>query len=285
MAWFDDQINFCIHFSFYDIKKNFRKFVSDFLMYSFSFFAQKIWQENKKRVDWNSKFNLKPDPISPLAKITKMDDTLTAFLQGSKSAVMEQLQKDICDIQLIPSVPDDVKKVFRHAKNLHIYGFFCYNFFAIAQHYAYLALESAIKNRYYQSFGTENILSNKKGETIRIGKFHHQDIIDFCRRTKGWNVRSLKINDEKFAFIQEELLEWLVKKKVITLWEKRKCKRGMNLRNLMSHLTRAYVFPPGYSVQSLEFVSDLINRIYSTSPCNSKGKSPDVFPLDFSPEM
>ena len=279
----DDQINVCIQFSFYNITKNFRKFVSDFLMFPFSFFAQKIWQENRKSVEWNSKFNVKPDPILPLSKIAEMDETLKAFLPVSKGEAIKKLQKDICDIQLIPNVPEDVTKVFRHAKNLHIYGFFCYNFYAIAQHYAYLTLESAIKNRYYQSFEKENILTNKKGETVKIGRFDHQRIIDFCRRNKGWNARNLKINNEKFSFSQEELLEWLVKKKIITMWEKRKCKRGINLRNRMSHLTSAYVFPPGYSVQALEFVSDLINRMYSTSSCHTNGKSDDVFPLDFSP--
>ena len=282
-GWCNDEVDFYTQFPLYNITDNFRKFVSDFLMFAFSFFAEKIRWKFQKTVDWNSKFNLDPDPILPMTEIAKMDETLSAFLPFSKGAGIERLQKDVCDIQLIPNVPEDVKKVFRHAKNLHIYGFFCYNFFAIAQHYAYLALESAIKNRYYQSFGKENILTNKKGETVKIGRFDHQNIIDFCRRNKGWNVHNLKINNEKFAFSSEELLEWLVKKKIITMWEKRKCKRGINLRNRMSHLTSAYVFPPGYSVQALEFVSDMINKIYSTSSRHTKGKSPDVFPLDFSP--
>ena len=201
----------------------------------------------------------------------------------AEGAGIERLQKDISNIQLIPNVPEDVKKVFRHAKDLHIYGFFRYNFFAIAQHYAYLALESAIKNRYYQSFGKEVTLTNKKGETVRMGRIDHQGITDFCRKRRGWNARNLKIDGEKFAFSTKELLEWLVRKKIITMWERRKCERGMDLRNRMSHLTRAYIFPPGYSVQALEFVSDIINKMYSASTCRTNADSQSVFPLDFSP--
>jgi hypothetical protein len=51
----------------------------------------------------------------------------------------------------------------------------------------------------------------------------------------------------------------------------------------MSHLTRAYVFPPGYSVEALEFVADIINKLYSSSTCRTNNNSRSVFPLDFSP--
>lgn len=282
-GWCDDEVNFCVQFPLYDIKKNFDKFVFDFLVFPFDSFLGKMRQKFGKGVDWNSKFNLKPDPILPISEITKMDEILRAFLPFSEGAGIEKLQEDICNIQLIPNVPEDVKKVFRHAKNLHIYGFFHYNFFAIAQHYAYLALESAIKNRYYQSFGKENTLENEKGETVKMGRIDHQTIIDFCRRAKGWNVHRLKINGEKFAFYPAELLDWLVKMGIITEWERKQCAIGMRLRNLMSHLTRAYVFPPGYSVEALEFVADIINKLYSSSTSCTNNNSKDVFPLDFSP--
>jgi len=282
-GWCDDEASFYVQFPLYDIKKNPRKFVFDFLAYPFDSFLGKMRQKFGRGVDWNSKFELKPDPILPISEITKMDKTTGAFLPFSEGASIEKLQEDICNIQLIPNVPGDVKTVFRHAKNLHIYGFFCYNFFAISQHYAYLALESAIKNRYYQSFGKENTLENEKGETVKVGSIDHQTIIDFCRTTKGWNYRKVKINGEKFAFTTVELLDWLVKKKIITEWERKQCDNGMKLRHLMSHLTRTYVFPPSYSVEALEFVADIINKLYSSSTCSTNNNSKSVFPVDYSP--
>jgi len=262
IGWSDDETNFYTQFPLYDIKNNFREFVLDFVLFGFNIFGLKISEKFRKGLDWNSKFNLKPDPIFPISEITKMDKTLSAF-SGIEEGGIEELQKDVSDIQLIPAVPEDVKRVFQHAKDLYIYGFFRYNFFTIAQHYAYLALESAIKNRYYQSFDKEIVLTSDKGEPVKVGRMDHQLIIDLCRK-RGWNARKIRINNEKFAFTKEELLDWLVKKEIITRWEKRLCERGMRLRDLMSHLTRAQILPPGYSVEALRFVADLINKIYFT---------------------
>ena len=262
-GWSDDEITFYTQFPCYNIKNNFERFVFDFLTLGFDFFAEKIREKFRKGIDWNSKFDLKPDPILPMSEITKMDKTLSAFSRFAEGDGVEELQKNICSIQLIPGVPEDVKRVFQHSKDLYIYGFFRYNFFTIAQHYAYLALESAIKNRYYQSFGKEITLTNQKGESVKMGSIDHQRIIDFCRKRKGWNPRRLKINGEKFAFETWELLDWLVRKRIITIWERKRCQLGMDLRNRMSHLTSAQILTPGYSYQALNFVADIINKLYS----------------------
>lgn len=262
-GWCDDEINFYTQFPLYNIKNNFRKFVLDFLVHAFDPLAAKIRQKFRKGIDWVSKFNLRPDPILPMSEITKMDKTLSLLLPFAEGVGIEKLQKDVSNLQLIPSVPDDVKRVFRHAKDLYIYGFFRYSFFTIAQHYAYLALESAIKNRYYQSFGKEIILTNEKGETVKMGRIDHQAVIDFCRRRKGWSRYRLKINGEKFAFRTEELLDWLVRKGIINRWERKQCESGMRLRHLMSHLTHAPILTPSYSMRALEFVADITNKLYS----------------------
>lgn len=50
-------------------------------------------------------------------------------------------------------MPEEVKKVFNAAKRLHIFGYFEYYFFTISQHYVFLALESALRNRYNEIYG------------------------------------------------------------------------------------------------------------------------------------
>jgi hypothetical protein len=282
IGWYDNNSSYT-QFALYNIKEKPQKFVFDFSSFVFRFLEEKIVKETAKGIDWNKTHSLKSDPIMSISELTKMDDTLNAFMPFSKGAGIEKLQEDICDIQLIPSVPETVKRVFRYAKDLHIYAFFRYNFFTIAQHYAYLALESAIKIRYYQSFGKENTLENEKGETLRTGRIDHQKIIDICRRRKGWDFRKLKINGEKFAFRQGELHKWLVKRGIITMWERKPCERGMRLRNIMSHLTHTYVFPPAYSVQALEFVADIINKLYSIAGPATDINSKSVFRVDLTP--
>ncbi|GAJ07598.1 unnamed protein product, partial [marine sediment metagenome] len=191
----------------------------------FLVFASNLSRRYKKHIDWKVKYNLSADSILSLSEITKMDKTLESFVRFTEGEGIEGYQKDICNIQLIPRVPEDVKKVFQRAKDLYIYGFFRYNFYTISQHYAYLALESAIKNRYYQSFGN-NILLTCNDETVKINRLDHQLVIDICSKKKGWNVRKIKINEEKFAYSTGELLNWLNKKGIINLWEKKLCKRG-----------------------------------------------------------
>jgi hypothetical protein len=261
-GWGDDEIDFYTQFPLYNIKNNFRNFVSDYLVFAFQPLATKIRQKFGKSIDLASKFNLRPDSILPISEITKMDKTLDSLLPSAEGAGIEELQKNVSNLQLIPRVPEEAKRVFRRAKDLYIYGFFRYSFFTIAQHYAYLALESAIKNRYYQSFGKEVTLTNKKGETVKMGYMDHQKVIDFCRGRKSWDSYNLEINGEKFAFRTGELLDWLVRNEIINRWERKQCESGMRFRHLMSHLTYPSIFPPSYSVRALEFVADIINRLY-----------------------
>jgi len=263
IGFFDDQTNLYVQFSPYDIRKYFNKFVFDFLSHVFdSAVVQRIRETSRKGVDWLSKFKLNPDPIVPYAELVKMDKIVGFFPRFSEGTGIEKLQEDTCNIQLMPGVPEEVVRIFRNAKDLYIYGFFRYSFFTIAQHYAFLALESAIKNRYYQSFPKENTLTNERGESVKIGDIDHQRIIDFCRRNR-WNVYKLRINGEKFAFKTSDLLDWLEHKGIVTRWERKLCNRGMDIRNYMSHLTSPSVIMPSHSAQSLAFVADLINRLYS----------------------
>jgi hypothetical protein len=282
-GWWNGGTALYVQLPLYDVRSNLRQFANDFThLFLDSYLTEKIRQASGQAVDWSSKFNLPSDTILPLSDIVKMDETLAAFLPAPESAGMEQLQKDICSIQLIPSVPGDVKEIFQHAKKLHIYGFFHYIFFTISQHYAYLTLESAIKNRYCMSFGDTNVLTNKKGETVEMGKIDHQDVWDLCHR-RGWRMEQLTINGEKFAATTKDLLDWLVKSKIATEWERKLCAKGMNFRNIMSHLTHPLVFPPSYSVRALSFVADIINRLYLSSPPRTNDKSRKVFRVDYTP--
>jgi hypothetical protein len=280
-GWFEDEVGTFTQFLRYDIKAHSQRFVFDFLTDPFHLIAERTCWKARKHVDWDSKFGPHPDPILPAEDLTKIDRTVDAFESFSGPGGIEKLQEGICSIHLIPSVPGSVKKVFQDAKDLHTYGFFRYSFFAVAQHYAYLALESAIKNRYYQSFGKENTLQNEKGETMKVGSIDHQTMIDLCRRMK-WDIRKLQINGEKFAYHPRELLDWLVRKKIINEWERKQCDKGILLRNIMSHPTRALVFPPDYSMKALEFAADFINRLYSSSAYQADDSRP-VFPLDLTP--
>lgn len=259
-GWFDDKIEFYVQFPLYNIKNNFERFVSDFLAIPFNSLAGRMRRGFNRSVYWNSRFNLKPDPVLSASEITRMDRTLGGFLPFSEGAGIEELQRDICDILLIPNVPDPVKEVFRRAKDLFTFGFFRYRFFAISLHYSYLALESAVRHKYYQSLG-EKVLLSEKGETVEMRRIDHQTVINLCKR-KGWDIRKLRINNQKFPVSGKALVNWLLRKGIIKIWEKKLCDSGMDSRNIMSHITHPPTLPPGYGVRALEFVADIINRIW-----------------------
>jgi hypothetical protein len=103
IGWFQGDVY--TQFPLYDIRANFQKFVLDFLANPFSVLTAEACRNVRKRVDWCPKFSLKPDPVVVMSEITKMDETLGGFPPFSERAGIEKLQEDICNIQLIPSVP------------------------------------------------------------------------------------------------------------------------------------------------------------------------------------
>lgn len=142
----------------YDILEEPEMHARDFMRFFGTTFGYKILEKFEKRIDYNAKYGLKSDPVLPLSELLKKDITFRPFVKVDKSGepheiTLEDLQKSVCDIQLIPTVPEGVRKVFNAAKRLHIFGYFEYYFFTISQHYAFLALESALRNRYSEIYG------------------------------------------------------------------------------------------------------------------------------------
>ena len=141
----------------YDILEKPEEYTRDFMHSFWITFGHKILQKFERRIDYNSKYGLKSDPVLPLSELLKKDKIFSSFVKVDKSGepreiTIEDLQESVCDIQLIPNVPEGVKKVFDAAKRLHIFGYFEYYFFTISQHYAFLALESALRNRYSEIY-------------------------------------------------------------------------------------------------------------------------------------
>ena len=142
----------------YDILENPEEYARDFIDSFWMTFGDKILQKFERKIDYNSKYGLKSDAILPLSEILKKDKKFSSFVKVDEYArhheiTIEDLQKSICGIQLIPDVPEEVKNVFKAAKRLHIFGYFEYYFFTVSQHYAFLALESALRNRYNEMHG------------------------------------------------------------------------------------------------------------------------------------
>jgi hypothetical protein len=254
IGWADDNLTFYTQFTVYNIKNNFERFVLDFYTYFIGLVGDKLSEKFKKVIDYNRLFNLKPDPILPLEEFIKRND-----IEGFLHLSFHDLQERVCNFQLIPDVPEHVKRVFDNAKKLFIFGYLHYQFFTISQHYAYLALESGIRHRYNLSLGKKAKITNPKGESIEISP-SWMYIHIFCKMNRGWNSKRIKVNGEDFPYNNRRLLNWLLEKKIVTRWERKQYDVGINMRNILSHLEFAPIHGPGSS--AIKIIADRINRLF-----------------------
>lgn len=253
IAWTDDNRNFYTQFRRYNIKNNIERFVSDFYGDIMGLMGPIFVEKFKKIIDYNRLFNLKSDPILSLEEFIKRND-----IQGLLGSSFQDLQERVCNFQLIPSVPEHVKRVFDNAKKLFIFGYLNYQFFTISQHYAYLALESAIRHRYNRSLGEKAKITKTKTESIDISPSWRE--IDRVCRNKGWDRSKIKVNGKKFPYNNRRLLDWLVEKNIINKWERKQYDVGINMRNIFSHLEFAPISFPKSS--TVEIIANRINRLF-----------------------
>lgn len=209
----------------YDILEKREEYITDFIKLFWITFGYQLLEKFEKRIDYNTQYGLKSDPVLPLSELLKKDIAFSPFVKVDKSGesheiTLEDLQKSVCDIQLIPTVPEGVREVFNAAKRLHIFGYFEYYFFTISQHYAFLALESALRNRY-------NEVSCKHKKFIKL----------------------------------YEIIKELVQKGIIPKGEANRYDAGRNLRNFLSHLSNPPILIPTYSL--LKRVAYQINQIWT----------------------
>lgn len=256
-GWSRDDVSYIGDFPHFDILANLEKYIEHLLYLFLWIYHSAFIQRFKKGIDYNSIYKLKDDPIIPFSEITKKEPTLNSIRRNWHS--VQDPQKNICNIHLIPTVPDPVKRVFQVAKDLYIFGYFKYSFFTVSQHYAYLAVESAIVNRYDLSLPKQVIISHKdQKETLDLPT--HEKIWDLCKRKK-WNLRKLKVNGELFPYSRNKVIEWMLGKGIIGKWEKRVYFENLiSLRNSFSHLTSTIISMPDY--QTLAIVANNINKLF-----------------------
>lgn len=204
--------------------------------------------------DYIKIYNLTVDRIIPYNEFLKPDHHIF-------NLDFEDLQRNVANIQLIPLVPDEVKSVFKRAKDLFIFGYFRYEFFTISQHYAFLALESAVKHRYIKSLGKEVILTDKKNKDlthILTSPTYHS--IESFGMKKGWNKSTLLANNKPFPYSMRKLIDWLEENHLIRKWEKQSYGAGLQLRHYLSHPERPSVFMPDSKM--LKRIAEQINYLF-----------------------
>jgi hypothetical protein len=272
ISWTPEKLDYYTHFTQYNIRRHFDKYLSELLQIFLYDIRIQLIQKFKRENDFNSLYNLKEDKVLPWEVFTNRDPILNAL---SRKPTVEDLQKDICDIQLIPTVPEEVKRIFKAAKDLYVFGYFRWYFFTISEHYANLAIESAIRHRYNQWLGEKVVLTCKGGDlSHEMIKPSYEGIIEFCKQNKkqGWNYNKLKVNGKNFPWRMTDLLDWLLKNGIQTKWQIDQLKFAIDARNDLSHLESVKIRYIGTT--ELKHVSELINKLYHQERHSSM---PNVF--------
>ncbi len=218
----------------------------------------------KKEIDFNTAYALQRDPILSLDDWTKIDSTTALFvkLEDGRPVSLEERQATIGDIQLISKVPQDVQVTFRRAKDAYVFGYFRYDFFTVAVHYAALTIEAAIKARWTASL-PQNVTLACGGKTRDMPFPSHTKIFEFLRNEK-WNRRKTLVNGQPFPASTENLLDWLEREKIVTNWERKGLRIGLNMRNTLSHVEHSSTDIP--SSDKLRFAARLINTLFRSLP-------------------
>lgn len=218
----------------------------------------------KKEIDFNRVYALQADPILSLEDWTKIDTTTAMFvnLLDGKPPTFQERQGAVCDIQLIPKVPRDIQLTFQRAKDIYVAGYFRYDFYTVAVHYAALAIEAAIKARWTSSLA-QNVTLACGGKTNDMAFPSHTKILRFCRREK-WDRNKTLVDGKPFPFSMTTLLDWLERERIVTKWERKGLTIGLNERNALSHVEHSSTDIP--SADKLRFAARLINTLFHSLP-------------------
>jgi hypothetical protein len=142
----------------YDLLQSPEEYAAEFLASFQITFRNKIIEEFGEKINFVTKYRLKHEPVLPFHELLTRDPLFSSFAKvdqfgGRSEFTIEDIQENVSGIQLIPAVPDEIKKLFRSAKKLFIFGFFEHSFFNISLHYAYLAMDAALRFRCLELFG------------------------------------------------------------------------------------------------------------------------------------
>ena len=220
-----------------------------------------FWEPFSASRDFNAEFNLKPDRVLEEADLLRISPVNVGFFSTDRATAIQEIQEAVAHIQLIPQVPEHPRRVFDWAKRLYIFGLFEYGIFTVAAHYAYLAVESAVYNRWNAALPSPTVLQHGS-DSITVPAIGRNSISLICR-TKGWKERQVKVNGRPYPWKAELALEQLQEDGVITMWQQKRL-RGpwMKLRNIHSHLEFASITGP--KAGTLERAAEMINILFES---------------------
>jgi hypothetical protein len=258
----------CTHLVPYDPRNRILDYCGD-LARELSF-STELRQLFSPKIDYNAKYNLLPD--SPLTdeQLLKPHELSALFVKISdgKPLTLVERHASVAAIQLIPQVPEGVRRTFDIAKRLYVYGHLEYGFFTVSLHYAHLALDAALHARWSATLPPSvslTLLKKKKVEKQEtMLSPSHMKIRNFCK-ISGWRVASVQVDGTSFPFTVNMVIEELAAKGFLSKWQRRMIQEvDVEIRNSLTHLEFAPIHTP--SAHDLELAAGTINDLFDSLP-------------------
>jgi hypothetical protein len=225
------------------------------------------------KIDYNQKYKLKPDPLFTEEQLLQQDEINRHFVKLSdlKQESLSERHASVASIQLIPQVYESLKRTFRCAKRLYVYGHLEYDFFTVSLHYAHLALDAALHVRWSATLPASVLLTlNKKKkvakqETMTLPS--HLKINNFCRYHR-WNPAAVHVDGQPFPYTVNMVIAELTAKGLLSKWQQKMIQEvDVQIRNSLTHLEFAPIHGP--SPEALEMTAETINGLFDSLPVPS----------------
>ena len=234
-------------------------------------FSSELSQLFSPKIDYNEKYNLKPDPPLTEEQLLQQDEINRHFVKFSdlKPETLLERHTSIAAIQLIPQVPESLKRTFRCAKRLYVYGHLEYDFFTVSLHYAHLALDAALHARWSATLPAASVLLtlNKKKKVVKqetMPSPSHVKINRFCKYNR-WNPASVYVDGQPFPYTVNMVIADLTAKGLLSKWQQKMIQEvDVQIRNSLTHLEFAPIYGP--SPEALEMAAQTINELFDSLP-------------------
>jgi hypothetical protein len=211
--------------------------------------------------DFNTEYHLKADSVLEEADLLRISPVNVGFFSRDRATATREIQEAVAGIQLIPQVPEHPRRVFEWAKRLYIFGLFEYGFFTVSCHYAYLAIESAVYNRWNAAQPSPTILQHG-ANSISVPSAGRNNIGLICKE-KGWKENAVKVNGKPYPLKVGMAIDQLRQGGAINAWQHRRLRDvWMKGRNIHSHLEFASITGP--RLGTLERAAEVINILFDS---------------------
>lgn len=274
---FDGSFPHCIHVVPYDVSARATDYADDLAEWLCR--PSELLEAFSARTDFNARYGLNPDQLLTDEDLLQIDETTRCFVKMSdgKPLTISERHASLAHIQLIPQVPESVRRVFRQAKRLYVYSYLEYDFFTVSLHYAHLALDAALHARWSATLPPSVTITYQEKKT---GKVHqqimpnpsHVNIRDLAQRAR-WPVSAIKVNGKPFPYRVRSIVGELADMGLLTMWQRKVIEEfDIKIRNRLTHLEFAPVYGP--SGHELETTAETINSLFDLLPLPAKAAAP-----------